>query len=78
MSLPAGASFAYGELKRIEEALEALAKDIHAPRSLSVGVNLHVHHEFPKHVKVGEDKDGNAITKIVNNADEEVALVGGE
>lgn len=37
-----------GEDKRISDALAELAKDPHAPRTLTVTVNLHVHNEYPK------------------------------
>ena len=30
--------------------------------------------EFPKHVTVGVDEDGAAVTKVVNTAEEEAAL----
>jgi len=67
MKLPneADISLAYGEEKRIEDAVAALQKDPHAPRSLTVTINLHVHQEYPKHV--GD--------KIVNSAEEEDAAL---
>lgn len=74
MSLPAGATFFPGEQKRIAEAIEALAKDHHAPREITVRLTLHVHHEYPKHVPA-KDVKGNAITKIANNAEEEKAIL---
>lgn len=69
------AIMAPGEQERIDQALAALAKDTHSPREISVKYILHVHNEFPKHVKVGEDKDGNAITKVVQNPAEESAAL---
>lgn len=78
MSLPQGASLAQGEYERIQQAVEALANDdpsksgIHAPRSLSVQVNLHVHNEFPKMVYKGKK------SLVVNNqAEQENAVERG-
>jgi hypothetical protein len=65
------------EEKRIADALDALAKDPHAPREISVKLTLHIHHEYPKHVTVGKDKDDNPIVKVANNEDEEKALLAG-
>lgn len=62
-----------GEEEKVRAALDALDKDVHAPREISVRYTLHIHREYPKHVTVGQDKDGNAITKIVNSEDEEDA-----
>lgn len=73
MTLPAGATFAHGELKRIEAAVEALANDHNSPRELTAKVILHVHHEYPKHIVVGKDKNDNPITKVVNSKEEELA-----
>jgi hypothetical protein len=72
-----GSSFtpAAGEEERIKQALEALAKDPHAPREISIKINLHVHREYPKHVPAGKDKDGNPFSVIVNNEAEEKALL---
>ena len=64
------------EEKKIQDALDALAKDPHAPREVSVKLTLHIHHEYPKHVTVGKDKDGNPVTKVVNSPEEEKALLG--
>jgi hypothetical protein len=58
-------SLAMGDEERIEKALEALKSDPHAPRSLTVTVNLHVHQDYPKHV--GD--------KIVANEAEEIAAL---
>jgi hypothetical protein len=78
--LPAGANISLLDQKRISDALEALEKDVHAPRSLSIEVGLHVHHEYPKHVTIGKrvvgtDAEGAEITEpittVVNDADEE-------
>lgn len=71
MELPVGASISLEEIKRVEDAVAALASDHHASREMTISVTLHVHHEYPKHVKVGEDKEGNPITKIVYSAEEE-------
>lgn len=68
------ATMALGEQERIDKALAALAKDPHAAREITVRFTLHVHNEYPKHVTVGEDKDGNAITKVANNAGEEKTI----
>jgi hypothetical protein len=65
---------AAGEEARIEAAVEELRKDPHAPREITARFILHVHREYPKHVKVGEDKDGNPIIKIVNSAEEEAEV----
>lgn len=35
----------------------------------------YIHQDYPKMVKIGEDKDGNAIQRSVANADEEAALL---
>lgn len=80
--LSEGASISLVDEKRIDAALEALKKDPHAPRSISIEVGLHVHNEYPKHVTigrrvVGKTDDGEpiteAITKVVNSAEEEAA-----
>lgn len=68
---------AAGEEQRIQDALAALAKDPHAPREISVRFILHIHNEYPKHVTVGKDKDGVAITQIVANEAEEAAVLAG-
>lgn len=70
-----GANIEAGGEEKLNQALADLAKDPHAPREVSVKFTLHVHNEYPKHVTVGEDKDGNAITKIVTNEDEEKAVL---
>ncbi|MGH9505237.1 MAG: hypothetical protein ACRD20_20480 [Terriglobales bacterium] len=72
---PEGVDISEQEAQRVEAALTALDKDPHAPREISIKLTLHVHNEFPKHVKVGEDADGNAITKIAANDKEEAALL---
>jgi hypothetical protein len=64
-----------GGEEKLRSALAALAKDPHAPREVSVKFTLHVHNEYPKHVVVGKDKDGNDVTKIVANEDEEDAAL---
>lgn len=69
------ATMAFGEQERIDKALAALAKDTHSPREISVKYILNVHNEYPKHVTVGKDEDGNAITELVNNAAEERAAI---
>lgn len=69
-----GVSAANGEEKRVQDALDALALDPHAPREISVRLTLHIHNEYPKHVTVGTDKDGNPVTQIVNSEAEEKAL----
>jgi|SRR5215472_7447347 len=74
MSLPEGATFAHGEIERVEAAVKALAADHHAPRELSVRVDLHVHHEYPKHVVVGKDKDGANLTVVCHSSEEEAAI----
>jgi repressor of nif and glnA expression len=85
--LPAGANISLIDQKRISDALEALEKDVHAPRSITVEVGLHVHHEYPKHVTIGKrvigtDVEGAEITEpittVVNDADEEAALTPAE
>jgi hypothetical protein len=69
-----GATPVAGEEERVKAAVAELEKDPHAPREISVRLTLTVHHEYPKHVKVGEDKEGNPITKIVNSAEEEAEV----
>lgn len=83
MSLPQGASLAFGEYERIQKAVEELAKDPndekrdhHAPRQLEVKVNLRFHHEYPKHVTV--QRDGQDVVVIVNSREEEAAAKAGE
>lgn len=66
------ASFADGEVARIEQGIVDLAKDPHAPRELSVKVILHVHNEYPKLMYKGE---GTKYQRSVANADEEKAAV---
>lgn len=58
-------SLALADEKRIEDAIEALRKDAHAPRTLLVTVTLHVHNEYPKVVG----------GKIVNSEEEEQAAL---
>jgi hypothetical protein len=62
------------EENRIAVALEALAKDPHAPREISVKLTIHIHNEYPKHVTVGKNEDGSPIVKVANSAEEEKAL----
>jgi len=50
-----------GAQKAIDDAVEAIANDPHASRSISIPVNVHLHNEYPK--MVGD--------KVVQNADEE-------
>lgn len=85
--LSEGASISLVDEKRIDAALEALKKDPHAPRSISIEVGLHVHNEYPKHVIIGSrvvatNDDGEVltapITKVVNSAEEEAALTPAE
>jgi hypothetical protein len=68
MSLPNGVGLFPGEAEKINAALEALAKDAHAPSEMFVKVSLHLNLEYPKHVSIG---DG---VKIVNSREEEDAL----
>ena len=68
-------SLAGGEEKRISDALAALAKDPHAPRQLTVTLNLHIHNEYPKHVVVGKDKDGVDVVKVAGSEAEEDAIL---
>lgn len=70
-----GATIEAGGEEKLNQALADLAKDPHAPREVSVTFTLHVHNEYPKHVTVGQDKEGNAITKIVAGEDEEEAVL---
>jgi len=63
------AIMAPGEQARIDAALEALAKDDHAPREISVKYVLAVFKEYPKHIGEGIN------TVTVNNADEEKAAL---
>jgi len=58
-----------GEQKRIDDAVEALAKDPHAPNELSVRIRIHVHNEYPKHL--GYDGEGKDIVAL-DEADEEL------
>ena len=74
MEFPEIAKLAPGELARVKAAAKALEEDEKAPKELTVRVLLHLHREYPKHVTVGKDKEGNAITKIANSAEEEAAL----
>jgi hypothetical protein len=69
------ATMAPGEQERIDKALATLAKDPHSPREISVRYVLFVYNEFPKHVTVGKDDHGNAITELVNDAAEEKAAL---
>jgi hypothetical protein len=75
MKLPEGASVNAGEIERVEKGIEALKKDPHAPRFLTIGVTLHVYNEYPKHITVGKDKDDQPIVKVANNKTEEDALL---
>lgn len=77
--LSEGATISLIDQKRIDAALEALEKDPHAPRSITIEVGLHVHNEYPKHLTVvlGKDKEGEPITKtvVVASAKEEAAAL---
>lgn len=64
-----------GEQQRIDAALKALEGDCHAPREITVRLVLTVFREYPKHVTVGLDKDGNAIVKVAENAEEEASIL---
>jgi hypothetical protein len=64
-------SIADTEVAKIKDAFAALAKDPHAPRALTVELTLHIHHEYPKHVIVGKDKEGQPVIVVVRDADEE-------
>jgi hypothetical protein len=55
-----------GEKKKILAAIDALKKDPHAPREISVRFTLHIHNEYPKHMH-----KGGAKSVVVNNATEE-------
>jgi len=57
-----------GEQKRIDDAVEALEKDPHAPNELSIRVRIHVHNEYPKHL--GYDGEGKDVV-AADEADEE-------
>jgi hypothetical protein len=69
-----GVTPAGGEEERVKAAIAELEKDPHAAHDITVRLTLHIHREYPKHVKVGEDKEGNPITKIVNSAEEEAEV----
>lgn len=66
-----GVSTSAAEEAKVAAALEALKKDPHAPRTVSVSLTLHVYNEYPKHVTTGVDKDDQPIVKVVNSKDEE-------
>lgn len=68
-------ALAPGEQECIDVALKALEADSHAPREITVRMILNVYREFPKHVTVGQDKDGNPIIKVAENAEEEADIV---
>ena len=70
-----GATIGSEEVQRVQDAMNLLARDNHAPREITVTATLHVHHEYPKHVTVAKDKDGEPITKVVNSPEEEAGLV---
>lgn len=70
-----GATILPGEEKKVQAALDDLAKDPHAPRDISVRYTLHIHNEYPKHVIVGKDKDDQPIVKVVNSPEEEKAAL---
>lgn len=70
-----GARILASEIVRAEKALAALKEDPHAPRTLDVKILLHVHNEYPKHVTVGKDEEGNPIVKVANGPAEEKALL---
>lgn len=64
-----------GEDKQIADALAELVKDPHAPRSLSVKVNLHVHNEYPKLLYKGVG--GKDSVTVKDAAGEEQAIADG-
>ena len=68
MEIFEGAVLLPGEIEKVKAALGKLADDSHAPREVSVKIRLHVHHEYPKHIQVGEK------LVVVNSAEEEKAL----
>ncbi len=64
-----------GEEERIEAAVAALKADPHAPRKITVTLIISVHREYPKHVVVGKDVEGNDVIAVVGSAEEEAAAV---
>lgn len=60
------------EEKKISDALEALSKDPHAPREISVKLTLHIHNEFPKIVYRGKES-----RSVANEAELEAAAKDG-
>lgn len=75
MELFEGATLANGEADRIKQGLKELAKDPHAPRSINVSVNLHIHNEFPKTLYLGKGSTKPAV--VLNQAEEEKARAAG-
>ena len=68
----AAVTLADGEQKRIEDAVDALAKDPHAPREMTLKVTLHIHNEYPKHLYKGK------LSLVAQNeAEEEKAVADG-
>lgn len=63
-----------GAEEKIKAALDALSKDPHAPREITVRFTLHIHNEYPKHVVVGQ-KDGVDVVQVVNSEEEEEAAL---
>lgn len=74
--MTSGVTLAPGEQQRIDAAMKTLEGDCHAPREITVRVVLTVFREYPKHVPVGLDKDGNVIIKVAENAEEEESFLG--
>lgn len=70
--LPKGVSISIAEEKRVTDGLEALSKDPHAPREISVSLTLHVHNEYPKLLYKGKD----SVT-VADEAGEEKAIADG-
>ena len=69
-----GATIGSDEVQRVQDAMNLLARDNHAPREITVTATLHVHHEYPKHITIGKDKEDQPMTKLVYSADEEAGL----
>jgi hypothetical protein len=68
-----GAEISAVEVERITTALAALAKDPHAPKTITVTATLHVHNEYPK--TLYKIEGGKHITRSGKNEEEEKAAI---
>lgn len=67
-----GATISAGEVERVEAALAELAKDFHAPRSITLTATLEIYREYPKIVYKGKEHKS-----VANKSEEDAAASDG-